>query len=88
MAYWKCAACGYEAQNDKQKQEHMTKTASDPMHTKSARPMGGQGWSGQSNPAGGMKEPWKRPAEPVKTPGQPPRVDPKWGGSGKGEQKP
>ncbi len=86
MAYWKCPACGFEAQNDKQKQEHMGKMASDPAHGKSSRPTGGQPWSGESTPGGGMKDPWKKPAEPAKTPNQPPRVDPKWGG--KGEQKP
>ena len=42
MAYWKCAACGYEAQNDKQKQEHTTKMANDPIHAKNSRPAEGQ----------------------------------------------
>jgi hypothetical protein len=63
----------------------MTKTVSDPVHGKAARPMGGQGWTGESTP-GGMKEAWKKPAEPAKTPTQPSQVDPKW--RGKGGQKP
>ncbi len=86
MAYWKCPACGFEAQNDKQKQEHTNKTSSDPVHGKSSRPMEGQRWSGESTPGGGMRDPWKKPGEQAKTPNQPPRVDPKWGG--KGEKKP
>lgn len=85
MAYWKCAACGFEAQNEKQKQEHTMKMANDPMHGKSPRPMGGQPWGGESTPGGGMKDSWKKPSEPTKAPMPAPRVDPKWGG--KGEQK-
>lgn len=88
MAFWKCPACGFEAQNDKQKQEHTNKTVSDPVHGKGSRPMEGQRWSGEGTPGGGMRDPWKKPGEPAKTPSQPRDVDPKWGGSGKGEKKP
>lgn len=49
MAYWKCPACGFDAQNEKQKQEHMTRTASDPKHAKPS-PGSGQPW-GTKNPA-------------------------------------
>lgn len=93
MAYWKCAACGYEAQDDKQKQEHTTKMANDPVHAKSSRPAEGQRWGGESAPVGGggTREPWKRPEQqqqPAKAPNQPPRMDPKWGGGGRGDKKP
>jgi hypothetical protein len=95
MAYWKCAACGYEAQNDKQKQEHTTKMANDPIHAKNSRPAEGQRWGGESAPVGGggTRDPWKRPEQqqqqqPAKSPNQPPRMDPKWGGGGKGDKKP
>jgi hypothetical protein len=85
MAYWKCPACGFEAQHDKQKQEHANKTASDPIHAKIARPSEGQRSGGENAPGGG-RDSWKKPGEPAKAPNQPPRVDPKWGG--KGPQKP
>src|SRR2546429_9539571 len=98
MAYWKCAACGYEAQNDKQKQEHTTKMANDPIHAKNSRPAEGQRWGGESAPVsgGGTRDPREKPQQkpqqqqqqqPAQAPQQPPRMDSKWGGGGKGAKK-
>src|SRR2546429_5811413 len=99
MAYWKCAACGYEAQNDKQKQEHTTKMANDPIHAKNSRPAEGQRWGGESAPVsgGGTRGTWKRPEQqpqkkppqpPAKAPNQPPPLGSNWGRGGKGDKKP
>ena len=65
MAYWKCPGCGFEARDDKQKQEHMMRTASDPKHAKPSSGMGGQPFGGKapmarpSNPWQGSKGPQK-----------------------------
>src|SRR2546422_11149913 len=42
MAYWKCPGCGFEARDDKQRQEHMMRTAGDPKHARPSSGMGGQ----------------------------------------------
>jgi hypothetical protein len=55
MAFWKCPACGFEARDDKQKQEHVGRTASDPKHAKSSPGMGGMGGMGGQSP--GSKAP-------------------------------
>ncbi len=61
MAYWKCQACGFEAQNEGHKQDHMRKTATDPKHAKSSPTTGGQPWGSKNpttfNPPQGGKEP-------------------------------
>lgn len=63
MADWKCPACGFEARDDKQKQEHMMRTASDPKHAKPSFGMGGQPSGGKPpippNPWQGGKGPQK-----------------------------
>lgn len=56
MGFWKCPACGFDAQNEKQKQEHMTRTVNDPKHAKP--PQGtGQTWAPKS-PA--TPTPWQQ----------------------------
>jgi hypothetical protein len=57
MAYWKCPACGFEAQNDKQKQEHTTRMANDAKHAKPSPGTGGQPWGGK-NPS--SSNPWQQ----------------------------
>lgn len=63
MAYWKCSACGFEAKDDKQKQDHMMRTASDPKHARPSSGMGGQPMGGKNptppNPWQGSKGPQK-----------------------------
>lgn len=53
MAYWKCPACGFEAQHEKQKQEHMTRMANDARHMKPAPGAGGQQGSNPWQQQGG-----------------------------------
>ena len=57
MAYWKCPACGFEAQNDKQKQEHTTRMANDAKHAKPSPGTGGQSWGTKNPPA---SNPWQQ----------------------------
>lgn len=60
MAYWKCPSCGFEAQNEKMKQEHVGRTANDPKHQ--ARP---------SNPSSGSGQPWGGKTPGATNPGGP-----------------
>lgn len=65
MAYWKCSACGYEARDDKQKQEHMMRTASDPKHVRPSPGMGGQPFGGKA-PTAPPPNPWQGGKGPQK----------------------
>lgn len=87
MAYWKCLSCGFEAQSEKQKQEHVGRTASDPKHA--AKP---------SMPSTGSGQPWGGKTPGATNPGAPNPGAPKPGssnpwqqggkGQGQGQQKP
>jgi hypothetical protein len=91
MAYWKCPSCGFEAQNEKAKQEHLTRMASDARHMKPAS-TGGQ-FSG-SRPAGMGGQPAAPKAPTPGTGSQPaaprnPAPSNPWSQpGGKGPQKP
>jgi hypothetical protein len=61
MAFWKCPACGFEARDDKQKQEHVGRTASDPKHARSSPGMGGMGGQSPGSKAPTMpSNPWQK----------------------------
>ncbi len=83
MAYWKCPSCGFEAQSEKQKQEHVGRTASDPKHA--AKP---------SMPSTGSGQPWGGKTPGATNPGAPkPGSSNPWQqqggkGQGQGQQKP
>lgn len=65
MANWKCPACGFEARDDKQRQDHLMRTASDPKHARPASGMGGQPMGGKTPPAP-TPNPWQGGKGPQK----------------------